>query len=560
MAISFNPLDWFKKSEPSAAVIKSEQPEVIVEKAKADFYSSGGGTWRPLFAISFNGEKNLGEIGPIKKYILDYEALRLRSWQSYIESEITQTVINKFILWIVGSGLKLQSEPAVNILKGEGITIDKEAFSKEIEERFSLYASSPESGHTGMKGVDALAPDVEKNALLGGDVLCVLRLTEDNRITTQIIDATHVQSPMYGTDIYPQNLANGNRIMNGVEVSPTGEHVAFYVRKPIPNSITYERIVAKGEESGLVMAFLVYGSEYRIDNVRGMPLIAVILETLKKLERYKEATVGSAEERQKIAYFITHKQGSTGANPLAKQLAKAFDADRGSADSDLPATIQGQQLANQVAATTNKMAFNMPIDSEIKTTEAKNELYFKDFYDVNFDVVCGSIMIPPDIARSMYNSNYSASRAAIKDWEHVVNVKRSDFARQYYQKVYNFYFEVNVYLFKIQARGFLQARLTGNWIVIRAYMKARWMGVNVPHIDPVKEVEAVRMKLGPAGAHFPLMTAEQATESLGSGEFTAIAEQFASESEKVDTLGIEIPVPEIAIDPNKTPPGKEGKE
>ena len=46
---------------------------------------------RELFSI-FDGEKNTGELGSLVKYELDYNGLRLRSWESYLSSEITQTV------------------------------------------------------------------------------------------------------------------------------------------------------------------------------------------------------------------------------------------------------------------------------------------------------------------------------------------------------------------------------------------------------------------------------------------------------------------------------------
>jgi hypothetical protein len=62
------------------------------------------------------------------------------------------------------------------------------------------------------------------------------------------------------------------------------------------------------------------------------------------------------------------------------------------------------------------MTYNMPRDSELKEVQSKNELYFKDFYTVNVDLVCSSINMPPEVAMSKYNSNYSASRAALKDW------------------------------------------------------------------------------------------------------------------------------------------------
>jgi hypothetical protein len=82
------------------------------------------GGYRTIGSISYNGEKNYGEIGPIKNYFPDYSALRARSWQLYLESELAQTILNNHIIWVIGSGLKLQAEPVKDILKSEGITLD----------------------------------------------------------------------------------------------------------------------------------------------------------------------------------------------------------------------------------------------------------------------------------------------------------------------------------------------------------------------------------------------------------------------------------------------------
>ena len=67
--------------------------------------------FKPMFTVSYDGETDQGAMGPIKRYWLDHIALRARSWQSYLDSDITQGIINKYTVRIIGGGLKLQSEP-----------------------------------------------------------------------------------------------------------------------------------------------------------------------------------------------------------------------------------------------------------------------------------------------------------------------------------------------------------------------------------------------------------------------------------------------------------------
>lgn len=500
----------------------------------------GAGNWRFIGSVGFNGEKNLGEMGPIKNYYIEYEKLRARSWQLYLESDLAQTVLNKYNTWMIGKGLKLQAEPEVNILKQEGITLNREEFSKVAESRFGVYAGARMSDHSGMKSLNLLAKEAFKNAKVGGDLLVILRYV-NNTVTIQLVDGAHVVSPIYGSESYPAYVKspNGNIIINGIELSDTGEHVAYWVRKPGLNVYATERIAAK-DENGIIRAYMVYGSYFRLDNHRGLPLLAVLFETAKKLERYKEATVGSAEERQKISLFFEHELNAIGENPMVNNLVKAWEVNR-TVNNEIPYDDYGNELADRVAVTTNKQVFNLPPGATMKALNSKNELYFGEFYLMNIMLFSSAAQIPFEVAMSKYDSNFSASRAAIKDWEHVLNVGRDDFSFQFYQPIYHFFLAVNILQGKISAPGYLKAVMNNDQMVIEAYRKSRFTGASVPHIDPLKEVRAEREKLGPAGAHLPLTDHEQSVESLNGGDSNAVMEQFATELEKANALGIKLP-------------------
>lgn len=513
-------------------------PYIKDQRPSADYLS--GGQYRVLFTHTFNGEKNLGEMGPVKNYRIDYDILRTRAWQSYLESEITQTIIGKHAKWTVGEGLKLQCEPSKVVLASEGVDFEstRQEFCKNVEARFDLFRLSKESDYSQMENLDELAKTAYINSIVGGDVLVVMRY-DDSGVSVQLVDAQHIQSPAFGSEVYPQSLPNGHTIQHGIELDPRRKHIAYYVRSNNAlDPFKIVRIPAIGAESGLEMAFMVYGLKYRIDNVRGLPVIAVVLETLKKLERYKEATVGSAEEVAKVAYQIVHELGATGENPLANRLALAHDVGGGK-DSDIPKDSAGIEMANSIAVTTNKQAINNAPGTEIKTLNQPNgQVNFPNFYDKHIDITCASIGIPPNVAMSLYNDSFSASRAALKDWEHTMKVDRKRLTMQFYQRVYNFWLEVQILTNKIQAPGYLQAKMKGNKDILNAYRKCRFIGSPVPHIDPLKEVNAERAKLGPAGAHIPLTTVEAATENLNSGESENNIEQFSEEIKSVARAGI----------------------
>lgn len=505
-----------------------------------------GGVHRHLFTFSYDGEKNLGEIGPPKNYRPDFQILRIRSWQSYLENEVSQTIVKKFALWVVGSGLKLQAEPIAKVLESENINLNTEDFNDTVEARFNLFANSKTSDYSQTGTVHQKAKEAFINAIVGGDVLVVLRF--DGTMTCQLIDGAHILTPFIGHSFIQEAKTRGNRIIDGVEIDEKGIQVAFYVLKSFNK---FERIPVKGDSNHLTFAFLVYGLRYRIDFQRGMPLISVVLETLKKMERYKEAVVGSAEERAKIIFSIQHNRDSTGENPMLNNMVKAFDHD-GHTGEDLPKDDANNLLANTMAATTNKQIFNLPIGAELKALESKTELQFKDFYGVNVDLIAAALEIPPEVAMSKYNSNFSASRAALKDWEHTLNVTRKDFALTFYQNIYNFWLEIQILQNKVSAPGYLKAVQDNNLDVLESYRHARFVGASVPHIDPVKEVAAERLKLGDSAKDIPLTTAEAATERLNGGDVESNMEQYSKELAKSKEL--EIVSPESAPETIPPPP------
>ena len=492
--------------------------KIIQSEASHGYY--GG-----VYSISFDGEKNLGEVGPAINYHLDYTKLRVRSWQAYLESELAQIILDRVNVWVIGKGLKLQSQPSKQTLLSEGINFNSEAFNKVVEARFGTWANSKQSSYSGNETLNDIQSEAFKNCNIAGDVLQVIRY-QKGKVTVQNIDAN---------SIYCMTLmksSRGNKIVNGVEIDGKGKHVGYWYTETDTQKSSF--ISAYETTTGLRVAWLVYGNKYKIDSVRGLPAIAQSLESIKKTERYKEATVGAAEEVSKIALQIVHDSFSDGESPLTQNTMDALDV---GVVKKIPSTTEGDALANKITATTNKTAINNPVGAKIETiNQSNNTIAFKEFYGTMAEYICASMMIPPNVAFSLYNDSFSASRAATKDWEHTIEYKRSYFQSQSYDYIYRFWFHMEVLNNKIQAPGYFQAFQNGNHMVVDAYLNCRFTGPMFPHIDPLKEVKAEREKLGELGKHIPLTTVEMATEVLNGGESTSNMEQFSEEWKEMDIL------------------------
>lgn len=521
-------------------------PPTIRPRAYVSWGNDGpfGYTGTPFMVVGFDGEKNLGEMGPIKRYVPEYDALRWRSRQLYLESDVCFSAINKRVEWVIGSGLKLQAQPKEDVLRMNGIKLNAEEFNTRIEGWFNTYAASKMADYSGVQTLNQLCEEACRESWVAGRILVILRVIK-GVVKVQHIDGGLVSNP-FGlnmqenreTNGYDYYTASGNRVRHGVEIDETGRHIAYYVR--IGAGYKHKRVQAVGSNSGLVMAFMYYGNKHGINSTDGMPILSVVMETAKKLERASNAALGGFEERQKVPMFFEHGKDSKQIDPQEGRRVKA-NAGFADAYADIPVTTDGQVVADKLAVSMGKDVYNLPNDVTIKAIDSKQELAVVEFINHHSDVICAAINMPPDVVSGKYNGSFSSSRMSAKATEKTVMDDRVDFAGGYLLPIYTLQMYVLVLNNYLNAPGFVEAVRTGNDIVIAAYLSSRWVGDKFPDIDPLKTANYLRTMLGEGLAHAPLMTMEAAAEEANQGDYKTIIEQIKREKEMVDKSGIEAP-------------------
>ncbi len=466
----------------------------------------------PIRQGVFDGEKTPGELGAVYELEANSEALRLRAYEADLTNDIVKSITGKFFKWIIGSGMKLQAEPNEKALKTEGIHHKLDKFRSDVEARFDVFSNSTKSDYSDMENLHVKAQEAFKAAFFG-DVLIVLRVT-DGYPNVQVIDGEHVISPFLDDQNNWEEKAQkkGNIIRNGIELDKKGKHIAYYVHSNDAESLfgKIERIEVYGKRSKCKMAWMIKMSQHRIDSDRGIPVITPILEKVSKLDRYTEATVATAEERAKIVLAIEHELGSTGENPLVAQVKKTSGLNV-SSNSESPFEL-AEKTATTIKATTSKQAINMPQGSKLSALYSQSEIQFEPFWKAIFVSLCAAVDIPPEVALQQYNSNYSASRAAINGWDYIVKIYRKAFSDKFYQPFYKLWLETEILKGKINAPKYFKN--IDDFMITEAYSKARFTGKNMPHIDPVKEVKAV-VEMIEKG----LISHEQGAETLNVGEW-----------------------------------------
>lgn len=498
------------------------------------FFSQRTGFLRNLW--SYNGEKNLGELGPERDYLLDLPSLRSRGKQFYMDNEVAQMIINAMTEWVICNGLKLESEPNKLVLESEGIEIDLTKFSNLVEARISVLKESNETSYSRMRNLNQEEIRAFTASNNGGGLLVVLRV-RNGIVNCEIIDGAHIKHPSNGTDFNPTMLEGGNRIANGIELSPSGEHIAFWV---LNHNYQYKRILAKSPSTGMTVAYIYGGKDYSIDSTQTIPALGGLFQTLQQMDDYKTYTLGSAKSQNSIAYQIKTAIGGNEDNPLGDVIAKAQNYDP---NSDVPQDNYGKALADKVAVDTGRNAFLLGEGQEIAPlTKNEAELYFEQFWRTLFECVCAAAGMPPNVVLKRFDTSFSSARAAIKDWAHSLLLKRYKHGLGFLQPWYELQLHVDIMLGKISAPGYLKAFNNNDTVILTAYRLARWVGDNVPEIDALKEVEAQRRMLGSSMDHVPLTTAKKATEALNQGNYNNNVTDAGIETKEADTAGLK---PEI---------------
>jgi capsid protein len=501
--------------------------------------------------VPFTGSVNQDLAGPAIEYNQEHYELAVRSWQQLHESDLAQIAIKRLITWTIGKGLKIQSEPDDEILKEEGIrNFDKNKFSKSVERRFALWKKSKNVHWGGTMTFDELSAEAETNGIVAGDILVILRVVH-GEIKIQHIDGRHVQSPLYGSEWFPNNLPNGHLIIDGVEINDKREHIAYWVKvyaleanmKNFNQPYRFERIEAKNPETGYTMAYLYYGRRYQINSVRGWPLVGAMIEKLTSTSQYSTATLQQAKASAKVDYQSVTKENAVGGGPWTNAAVSGINGRAFDQNNSLGETEDGVSKGSRSIATSLGTVYENPPGTEVKVLENKNPLYFKDFYTVHAEVFFAVCEIPPNVAMSKYDQSFSASRMATGDWQNTLVVKRDAHHTGYIKPIFDLWLDLEILKNKVPASGYVLVR-SKNTTAVECYRKCRFVGANVPAVDSVKEATAARMLLGEAGKHLPLNDLENITELIGGGDANENLEQFAKELQMAEKLKI-VPLPVV---------------
>lgn len=461
--------------------------EVLFKNEPSGQPASGGAAGGPpkltvgqLPSYRFNdwhGEKFAGGLGPIEFLIKDLWALRHRSAELYESNPYARGIIRRFVTNVVNTGLHLEAIPEEHLL---GYPEDGLGdWSEDVENRFKLWEkNSYQCDFDEKRTFGTLQAEAYREALIAGDVLVMIQQDPRTRVPrVRLISGARVQTPWAGV-----RVPDGARIEHGVEIDSRGRHVAFYLTQ---DDGTSKRVPAYGEKSGRRIAWLVYGSDKRLDDVRGTPLLGLVIQSLKEVDRYRDATLRKAVINSMLAMYIEKGEEKFGGRSMtmgATSLGSETTVDNhGETRRFRTAEMLPGLVIDELQHGEKPVPF--PVNNTVENFGAFEEA-----------IVCAmawALEVPPEILRLTFSSNYSASQAAISEFKLFLNPTRTRFGEEFCSPIYEEWLLSQVYINRIDAPGLLEAfKSTSQDDIYGAWIANDWSGHVKPSIDPVKTTRA----------------------------------------------------------------------
>ena len=490
----------FSDLNPFSGSSKAGEETIIVEPAPLNPVMSAGIV--NMVDTIFNGEKFISGLGPAAfQPTIDFHFLRAYSWKLFYENSYARGIIKRLKTNEIGTGLRLESSPIANLLglsREEVVT-----WSRDTEERFQIWSEDARQvDWSRQMTFGELQENARLHALLSGDVLVVLRYPAPlNLPVIELIDGARISTP------FPAKFPDGNKIIDGVEVDSKGRHVAFHVVDTTQTLPTLERrrIPAFGARSGRRMAWMIYSGERRLGQTRGVPLLASVLQSLKEIDRYRDAEQRAALVNAWIALSVERENATVpGSRPMTggatrRDAVIKTDGDGKTSSYDFAAQIPGVQIEGLAAG-----------EKLVSHSTARPNVNFGTFEEAILSGIAWGEEIPPEILKLSFSSNYSASKAAVNEFKIYLNRIQLRFANALPKPIYEEWLLSMVLIGKISAAALIESRRDAKQRDIAlAWLRSTWPGPTKPSVDLGKDVDAYVK-----GMNQGLVTRERAAADL----------------------------------------------
>ena len=394
--------------------------------------------------------------------------LRKRSRDLYMGgSPIATGALKTLRTNVVGAGLRPKPHLARDVLGLDDETAAN--LERQIEQEFNLWGESKDCDASRMNDFYELQQLVFLSQLMSGEVFVLLPyITRGGPygLKVQIIESDLVWS-------------NDSRIKGGIERGEFGEPTYYHVHTTGQNYLggggKAKRIRAYGRKTGQPNILHIMESE-RPGQVRGVPILSPVIESVKQLGRYQDAELMAAVVSAMYSLFITSDVEAGPATSFGESIPEVMQVDQ---EDDY-----SYELGN------GSIMALAPGEKVQEANPGRPNTAFDGFVQAMCRQIGAALEIPKELLLKEFNSSYSASRASLLEAWKMFKMRRSWLVSDFCQPVYEQWFFEAVAKGRIQAPGFFSDPM-----IRKAYMTCEWSGPTQGQIDPLKEVNAAARRV-----------------------------------------------------------------
>lgn len=443
----------------------------------------------------------------------DLKRLRARARDLARNNPLAGGAINTVVDNVVGTGLLPIPQPDADYL---GLTQEQAADWAERAERI-FWAHCGDASIDIARTLDFCAQTrlATRSEHESGDVLVIRRFVprKGDLLATrvQLVEADRISTP--------DGKQTAENIVEGVEVDQHGAPVAYHVSDfhpgdPLTGTATrvrkWKRVVAFGPSGNRVAVHL--HTLLRPGQTRGIPMLASVIEPLKQLGRFTDAELMASVVNGMLAFSVETTTGDDAPRYAGAQVGETDGSSEEDLRLDYGAIMNlapGEKL-NMHAPNRPNTAFDAFVLSVLRQVGA-------------------GLGIPFEVLVMHFTKSYSASRAAwMLAWK-TFGVKRDHVAWGFCHTVYGWVIEEAIARGLLAAPGFFTDPLAR-----KAWLGCDWRGAPAGQMDPLKEIQAVKMR-----RDLRISTLAQDTAETTGGDWRANLQQIAAEHAEMRRLGID---------------------
>ena len=297
----------------------------------------------------------------------------------------------------------------------------------------------------------------------------------------RLIDPDRLGNPIGKQD--EEKLANGNQIIGGVEIDPSGAPVAYHVRKNHPDAreaLSVDDTVRIPREDADARPRLIHAfRRKRAQQRRGVSRLVASMRTIKTLQRYDEAELELAILRALRAPYLRTKLGTDEARDLVSEAPDAHGYRAGYAEDWLAFREENPLMIEGVGFTT------LLPEEEIGFAEANGPpAHYADFRQQGLRSIATDFgLSEQQLIGNWDEINFSSARTLLNEiWRGLLD-DRWQFTQMFCTPIYSAWLQEAVAIGKVKLPGGPAA-----FFRYRAELTmAQWLGPGRGVIDPKKE-------------------------------------------------------------------------